>query len=104
MKCKYCNNKAKRLHARHDNGELENLCEIHYFEWEPTQAKINGTIKECVICKTKIDNPIEHHTNYFPEQKMLLCRSCHSKEHKGKKHPESDQFYGKVVKWLKPLI
>jgi|Deesub1362A_J573_1020465.scaffolds.fasta_scaffold02497_7 CRISPR/Cas system-associated protein Cas10 (large subunit of type III CRISPR-Cas system) len=40
-KCKYCGKKATRLHARHDNGELESLCEEHYSRWhEPLQSTI----------------------------------------------------------------
>ena len=33
--CKYCNKPATRNHARHDTGELEELCEDHYKEWHP---------------------------------------------------------------------
>lgn len=37
-RCK-CGKKATRLHARHDNGELENLCEDCYGNWHPPIVK-----------------------------------------------------------------
>jgi hypothetical protein len=38
MKCAYCRRKATRNHARHDNSNLESLCEIHYARWHPENA------------------------------------------------------------------
>lgn len=32
-KCRYCGSRSSRLHARHDTGVLEELCEYCYKLW-----------------------------------------------------------------------
>lgn len=34
-KCKFCHNTATRNHCNHRTGNLEDLCEVHYFPWHP---------------------------------------------------------------------
>lgn len=105
VKCKFCNNTATRCHANHDSGLLEDLCEIHYFEHEPTQAKVNWyNVRSCIICDTRSDKCILHHVSYFPEEIVVVCRGCHKLIHSGKIQGYLPQvkdiklFYEKVVK------
>ena len=44
MKCKYCEKDATRLHARHDTGALEYLCETRY----QTVHESFKEISECI--------------------------------------------------------
>ena len=46
MKCKVCGREATRLHARHDDGTLEYLCEEHYGYWHPELAESR---KNCLL-------------------------------------------------------
>ena len=38
-------------------------------------------MNKCEICNSS-KNVIKHHVNYFPEEIMYICRSCHIKIHK----------------------
>lgn len=40
----------------------------------------------CELCGA--GEAIKHHTSYFPEKTMFVCRKCHSKIHKAGKYPE----------------
>lgn len=51
----------------------------------------------CSICEIELtpENRIEHHINYNPEIKVLLCRKCHGKEHK--------ELFSKALKRINQL-
>jgi hypothetical protein len=95
-KCDRCSNTATRYANNKELDKLEHMCEIHYSKWNPQTAQIQKEkIKQCVLCGTLTDNPIKHHVCYFPEMIQVVCKSCHSGIHQGKKYPDSNLFYKK---------
>lgn len=77
MKCILCNNIATKYTVTNESINPVYLCETHY-----RICKYKETLSPelCVLCKT-IKGAIVHHTQYFPERKIILCHSCHRKVH-----------------------
>lgn len=92
MKCALCNQPAERFIDK-------NLCLYHYNQVKPygiiDQQELLK-LKKCSFCGD-IGKTVKHHSNYFPQQIIQICRHCHLKLHQGKKYPESQIFYKGVL-------
>jgi hypothetical protein len=82
-KCIYCNNVSTRSPFFEKEGRVVNVCDWHYKEIKPSALVNLKGYGKCVLCNTVAKRPIKHHVNYFPEQLILVCVSCHNRIHKG---------------------
>ena len=68
MSCKFCSLPATRFHAAHSSGELENLCELHYFTWHPEHAQIQAPY--CPDCRARMVRQA------LDSLEVFSCRLC----------------------------
>lgn len=86
-KCYYCNNTSEFYPYSNVEKKCVSVCKYCYCKLKPSWLDIYGKeiskYMKCVFCGTFAKRTIKHHVNYFPEQIVLVCVSCHNRIHKG---------------------
>lgn len=95
--CRYCGKDFQSDGRYCSDGCMKNARERY-------ERRRRSELPACHVCHKKLEweERIDHHASYYPEEIVIVCRSCHQKIHRAHRwilkpaEGESEKFYRKA--------